>query len=497
MTINFKAPEIKELKPRLLVLGVGGAGGNAINEMIDNGLQGVEFVAVNTDAQDLKHSKAKAKIQIGMNLTKGLGAGAKLDIGQASADESLNEIVNCLQGSNMVFIAAGMGGGTGTGAAHVIARAAKELNILTVGVVTLPFLYEGPSRMRRAQQGLDELRKHVDTIIVIPNQNLFKIANEQTTFKESFNLSNNVLMHGVQSVTDLMVRPGIINLDFADVETVMASMGKAMMGTGEAEGEGRSMKAAEMAISNPLIDDYTLKGAKGLLVNITGGEDLKLFEVDEVVNKIRAEVDVEAEVIIGAITDPTLDGKIRVSIVATSLDGQQPEAKSVINMVHRIQNRNPGYSDFSNMNSAQSFNFSQTINSPVTSGANALKLEDEVIDEAKADSSYSEVISENNQNITSTESESFSSNETESVNMTENSSSDEFAEDFHKTEETSNGLENFAIEDETPGLFDSDNTEDFKDSSEDLSSLDTEEVDKESSEEDDLEIPAFLRRQKN
>ena len=497
MTINFKAPEIKELQPRLLVLGVGGAGGNAINEMIENNMQGVEFIAVNTDAQDLKHSKAKSKIQIGLKLTKGLGAGAKLDIGQAAAAESLNEIVNCLQGSNMVFIAAGMGGGTGTGAAHVIARAAKELNILTVGVVTLPFLYEGPSRMRRAQQGLDELRKHVDTIIVIPNQNLFKIANEQTTFKESFNLSNNVLMHGVQSVTDLMVRPGIINLDFADVETVMASMGKAMMGTGEAEGEGRSMKAAEMAISNPLIDDYTLKGAKGLLVNITGGEDLKLFEVDEVVNKIRAEVDVEAEVIIGAITDPTLDGKIRVSIVATSLDGQQPEAKSVINMVHRIQNRNPGYSDFSNMNSAQSFNFSQTINSPVTSGANALKLEDEVIDEAKADSSYSEVISENNQNITSTESESFSSNETESVNMTENSSSDEFAEDLHKTEETSNGLENFAIEDETPGLFDSDNTEDFKDSSEDLSSLDTEEVDKESSEEDDLEIPAFLRRQKN
>ena len=222
MTINFRTPEIKELQPRLLVLGVGGAGGNAINEMIDSGLQGVEFVAVNTDAQDLKHSKAKAKIQIGLNLTKGLGAGSKLDIGQAAADESLNDIVNILQGSNMVFIAAGMGGGTGTGAAHVIARAAKELNILTVGVVTLPFLYEGPSRMRRAQQGLEALRKHVDTIIVIPNQNLFKIANEQTTFKESFNLSNNVLMHGVQSVTDLMVRPGIKNLDFADVETVMA-----------------------------------------------------------------------------------------------------------------------------------------------------------------------------------------------------------------------------------------------------------------------------------
>jgi cell division protein FtsZ len=344
-------------------------------------MQGVEFVAVNTDAQDLKHSKAKAKIQIGLNLTKGLGAGAKIDIGQAAADESLNEIINTLQGANMVFIAAGMGGGTGTGAAHVIARAAKELNILTVGVVTLPFLYEGPSRMRRAQQGLEELRKHVDTIIVIPNQNLFKIANEQTTFKESFNLSNNVLMHGVQSVTDLMVRPGIINLDFADVETVMASMGKAMMGTGESEGEGRAMKAAEMAISNPLIDDYTLKGAKGLLVNITGGEDLKLFEVDEVVNKIRSEVDVEAEVIIGAITDPSLDGKIRVSIVATSLDGQQPESKSVINMVHRIQNRNPGYSDFSNIGPTPSFNFSTNNSNPVSHGANALKLENEVTSE--------------------------------------------------------------------------------------------------------------------
>ena len=499
MTINFKAPEIKELQPRLLVLGVGGAGGNAINEMIDNGLQGVEFVAVNTDAQDLKHSKAKAKIQIGMNLTKGLGAGAKLDIGQASADESLNEIVNCLQGSNMVFIAAGMGGGTGTGAAHVIARAAKELNILTVGVVTLPFLYEGPSRMRRAQQGLDELRKHVDTIIVIPNQNLFKVANEQTTFKESFNLSNNVLMHGVQSVTDLMVRPGIINLDFADVETVMASMGKAMMGTGEAEGEGRAMKAAEMAISNPLIDDYTLKGAKGLLVNITGGEDLKLFEVDEVVNKIRAEVDVEAEVIIGAITDPALDGKIRVSIVATSLDGQQPEAKSVINMVHRIQNRNPGYSDFSNASSAQSFNFSTTMNSSITSGANALKLENEVANEPKPDLSSSEIISENNQNITSSEIESIVQDQSLSTPTPEQSLSEEGTETISEIKElsNSNGLENFAIEEEALGLFDSETNDDFKDSIQELSSLDTEDVGKENNEEDDLEIPAFLRRQKN
>jgi len=489
MTINFKAPEIKELQPRILVLGVGGAGGNAINEMIDNGLQGVEFIAVNTDAQDLKHSKAKAKIQIGMNLTKGLGAGAKLDIGQASADESLNEIVNCLQGANMVFITAGMGGGTGTGAAHVIARAAKELNILTVGVVTLPFLYEGPSRMRRAQQGLEELRRHVDTIIVIPNQNLFKIANEQTTFEESFNLSNNVLLHGVQSITDLMVRPGLINLDFADVESVMASMGKAMMGTGEAEGEGRAIKAAEMAITNPLIDDYTLKGAKGLLVNITGGKDLKLFEVDEAVNKVRAEVDAEAELIIGAITDSALDGKMRVSIVATSLDGQQPEAKSVINMVHRIQNRNPGYSDFSNHGSAQSFNFSTAMSIPATNGANALKLENEIITENEHINSSSAVM--NDDNITSEELKAENVVEDSSISEYEQSFTEEALEASNEKEKTefSNGLENFGVdmEEETPDLFNSN-----EDSTNETSLTETDDT-----EEDDLEIPAFLRRQKN
>ena len=495
MTINFKSPEIKELQPRLLVVGVGGAGGNALNEMIDNGLQGVEFIAVNTDAQDLKSSKAKARIQIGLNLTKGLGAGAKHDIGQAAADESLNEIVNTLQGANMVFITAGMGGGTGTGAAHVIARAAKELNILTVGVVTLPFLYEGPSRMRRAQVGLEELRKHVDTIIVIPNQNLFKVANEQTTFEESFNLSNNVLMQGVQSVTDLMVRPGIVNLDFADVETVMASMGKAMMGTGEAEGEGRAAKAADMAISNPLIDDYTLKGAKGLLVNITGGKDLKLFEVDEVVNKIRAEVDPEAEVIIGAITSGDLDGKIRVSIVATALDGQQPESKSVINMVHRIQNRNPGYSDFNSASSAQSFNFSPTMTSPISHGANALKLENEIIAEPVTNTASPEMMNE--QTATNQEVES----------IVENNQSNDYEQSFSEEalttaqpeenspieeEHVSNGLENFGVEGEdAPDLFSSDSA-----TSETEGFLSTE-TSENTSEDDDLEIPAFLRRQKN
>ena len=490
MTINFKTPDIRELKPRILVLGVGGAGGNAINGMIDNGLQGVEFIAVNTDAQDLKHSKAKQKIQIGLNLTKGLGAGSKLDIGQAAADESLNEIINVLQGANMVFITAGMGGGTGTGSAHVIARAAKELNILTVGVVTLPFLYEGPSRMRRAQQGLEELRKHVDTIIVIPNQNLFKVASEQTTFEESFELSNHVLLHGVQSITDLMVRPGLINLDFADVEHVMSSMGKAMMGTGEAEGEGRAAKAAEMAITNQLIDDYTLKGAKGLLVNITGGKDLKLFEVDEAVNKVRAEVDPEAELIIGAITDPALEGIMRVSIVATALDGQQPESKSVINMVHRIQNRNPGYYEASTIQKNNNFNNNHANFIPNTSGANALQINNEdiketenemlnsMLDENMVINSVSAQESKNSTSIDTMITEETPLNLKENIDTNQN----------NFRQENLNGLENFELSEENPQLFNVDNEIENETKKED-SNID--------SQEDELEIPAFLRRQKN
>ena len=482
MTINFKTPDIKELKPRILVLGVGGAGGNAINGMIDAGLQGVEFIAVNTDAQDLRLSKAQTKIQMGLNLTKGLGAGAKLDIGQAAADESLNEIVNILQGANMVFITAGMGGGTGTGSAHVIARAAKELNILTVGVITLPFLYEGPSRMRKAQQGLEELRKHVDTIIVVPNQNLFKIASEQTTFEESFELSNHVLLHGVQSITDLMVRPGLINLDFADVETVMSSMGKAMMGTGQAEGEGRAIKAAESAINNPLIDDYSLKGAKGLLVNITGGKDLKLFEVDEAVNKVRAEVDPEAELIIGAITDENLDGLMRVSIVATALDGQQPEPKSVINMVHRIQNRNPGYSEFSNSGSTQSFQFTNNSNSLITNGANALKIDDEIKNEELSSDN------EDSSNLNETSNTLMSETVEQIDNSVEAHSNNEVESKVLEQTSENNGLENFGLsDDDAPELFNSDITDETLNTSEEINS----------EEEEDLEIPAFLRRQKN
>ena len=477
MTINVNVAELKELQPRILVVGVGGAGGNAINSMIEDGLQGVEFVAINTDAQDLKNNKAQAKIQLGSNLTKGLGAGAKIDIGQASADESLNEIINYIQGSNMVFITAGMGGGTGTGASHVIARAAKELNILTVGVVTLPFSYEGPSRMQRALKGLEELKKHVDTNIVIPNQNLFKVASEKTTFEESFELSNRVLKQGVQSVTDLMVRPGLINLDFADVETVMSGMGKAMMGTGEAEGEKRATEAADTALKNPLIDEYSLKGAKGLLINITGGKDLKLFEVDEAVNKVRAEVDPDAELIIGAITDPQLEGNMRVSIVATALDGQQPESKSVINMVHRINNRNPGYSDFSNIHtSPQSLNISNVA----TEGATALKLENELIEENIIENQNS-LISEANDSI----------NEqiaAQDIETTINKDLEESNEIIDNTS-PSNGLEDFAIEEETPNLF---NEQDYNIEKE-FTSFEK----PENTEAEDLEIPAFLRRQKN
>ena len=373
MSINIGGGELKELKPRILVLGVGGAGGNAINAMIESGMEGVEFVAVNTDAQDLKMSKAHAKIQIGMNLTKGLGAGAKHNIGQAAADESLGEIVNYIQGSNMVFIAAGMGGGTGTGASHVIAKAAKELNILNSRSYNTTLLHmKDRKRMRRALEGLEALKKHLDTTIVVPNQNLFKVASETTTFEESFHLSNNVLKHGVQSVTDLMVRPGMINLDFADVETVMSSMGKAMMGTGEAEGENRAMAATEMALNNPLIDEYSLKGAKGLLINITGGKDLTLFEVDQTVQKVRAEVDPEAELIFGAIKDENMNGKMRVSIVATALDGQTSASNTVLNMVSRIHNRTNGYSEslFSQKHKLRK----RMLNS--IDGATALKLDE-------------------------------------------------------------------------------------------------------------------------
>ena len=498
MSINIGGGELKELKPRILVLGVGGAGGNAINAMIESGMDGVEFVAVNTDAQDLKMSKAHAKIQIGMNLTKGLGAGAKHDIGQAAADESLNEITSYMQGANMVFITSGMGGGTGTGASHVIAKAARELNILTVGVTTLPFSYEGPKRMRRAVEGLEEFKKHLDTVIVVPNQNLFKIASETTTFEESFSLSNNVLKHGVQSVTDLMVRPGMINLDFADVETVMSSMGKAMMGTGEAEGENRAMAATEMALNNPLIDEYSLQGAKGLLINITGGNDLTLFEVDQSVNKIRAEVDPEAELIFGAIKDETMTGKIRVSIVATALDGHKTENKTVLNMVSRIQNRNTGYSE-------NLFSQSPRVENNALSsidGATALKLDESYqLQEEEQSSSLSNFENSlENENLigASTEAEKVLSEIPSGVSIESASyiESNNSQENDGSIQWTSKSEE----EEHTPKLFSE--GQDFQ--SEETSKETTEEENKETdqlfdqdiNEEEDFEIPAFLRKQK-
>ena len=500
MSINVGGGELRELKPRILVIGVGGAGGNAINAMIEAGMQGVEFVAVNTDAQDLKMSKADAKIQIGMNLTKGLGAGAKHDIGQAAADESISEIVNYIQGSNMVFIASGMGGGTGTGASHVIAKAAREMNILTVGVTTLPFSYEGPKRMRRATAGLEELKRHLDTTIVVPNQNLFKIANESTGFEESFSLSNDVLKHGVQSITDLMVRPGMINLDFADVETVMSSSGKAMMGTGEAEGENRAMAATELALNNPLIDEYTLQGAKGLLVNITGGSDIKLFEVDAAVNKIRAEVDPEAELIFGAIKDENMNGKIRVSIVATSLKGGTiaPDPKPVFNVVNGSNGRNNSFPE----NLFSKNNIDHNVVSSID-GATALKLDESyeiknndeqnaVIDsfEANEESQIAE------QNITQNNlgNEIPSGVSIESASYIENNN--EIKSEVTPSNELSSSQSSYE-EEYTPKLFSEEQIQE-ENVSEDLrEDKPTEELfDQDTNEDENFEIPAFLRRQK-
>ncbi|WP_424965762.1 cell division protein FtsZ [Dinoroseobacter sp. S375] len=320
MTLNLTIPEHSELKPRITVFGVGGAGGNAVDNMIDKQLDGVEFVVANTDSQALQGSTAPAKIQIGAKVTEGLGAGARPSVGASAAEESIEEIVDHLAGAHMCFITAGMGGGTGTGAAPIIAQAARELGVLTVGVVTKPFQFEGAKRMRQAEEGVEILQKVVDTLIIIPNQNLFRLANEKTTFTEAFSMADDVLYQGVKGVTDLMVQPGLINLDFADVRAVMDEMGKAMMGTGEATGEDRATQAAEKAIANPLLDEISLRGAKGVLINITGGYDLTLFELDEAANRIREEVDPEANIIVGSTLDTSMEGAMRVSVVATGID---------------------------------------------------------------------------------------------------------------------------------------------------------------------------------
>jgi cell division protein FtsZ len=318
--LEFERPDLNELKPRITVIGVGGAGCNAVANMIAASLQGVDFIVANTDAQSLSNSKAETRIQLGMKITQGLGAGARPEIGRAAAEETLDQLETSLEGAHMCFIAAGMGGGTGTGAAPVVARAAREKGILTVGVVTKPFTFEGNKRMRAAEEGIAELQKHVDTLIIIPNQNLFLIANANTSFKDAFAMADQVLHQGVRGITDLMIMPGLINLDFADVRTVMSEMGKAMMGTGEATGERRAMEAAEKAIANPLLDEVSMRGAKGVIINITGGDDLRLMEVDEAATYIRDMVDPEANIIVGSAFDKNLDGIMRVSVVATGID---------------------------------------------------------------------------------------------------------------------------------------------------------------------------------
>ncbi|MFN5132693.1 MAG: cell division protein FtsZ [Candidatus Fonsibacter sp.] len=485
MAIKINVPELRELKPRIVVLGVGGAGGNAINNMIDYGIQGVEFVAANTDAQALKFNKAGCKIQLGTNLTRGLGAGAKSDIGQAAAEETLNELINLLQGANMVFITAGMGGGTGTGAAPVIARAAKDLNLLTVAVVTKPFIFEGPGRLKVAERGLEELKKYVDTSIIIPNQNLFKVANEKTTFPQAFKMADNVLMQGVRGVTDLIVKPGLINLDFADIETVMKGMGKAMMGTGEAEGDKRAVMSAEAALSNPLIDDYSLKGAKGLLINITGGNDITLFEVDEAANKIRAEVDPSAEILVGSTFEESLGGKMRVSIVATGLGGEAAiNNKPVVSMMRHINNRNNGYSTIYNRPN-QSFvpNYvTQSAPQAMTNGATALDMFQETshVNEVNNQTLNHMSLQEEVVNSNLSQEQKISSEDLSLLSQKENTQIVEEVASFPKLFSEDESLKDISSNKESSSQF-------FKDLGHDLT--DEEKV--------DLEIPAFLRRQTN
>jgi cell division protein FtsZ len=486
MTIKINVPELRELKPRIVVLGVGGAGGNAINNMIDYGIQGVEFVAANTDAQALKFNKAGCKIQLGTNLTRGLGAGAKSDIGQAAAEETLNELINLLQGANMVFITAGMGGGTGTGAAPVIARAAKDLNLLTVAVVTKPFIFEGPGRLKVAERGLEELKKYVDTSIIIPNQNLFKVANEKTTFPQAFKMADNVLMQGVRGVTDLIVKPGLINLDFADIETVMKGMGKAMMGTGEAEGDKRAVMSAEAALSNPLIDDYSLKGAKGLLINITGGNDITLFEVDEAANKIRAEVDPSAEILVGSTFEESLGGKMRVSIVATGLGGEAAiNNKPVVSMMRHINNRNNGYSTIYNR-PQQSFvpNYTTQATAPqaMTNGAAALDMFQETSHVAEINSQALNHMNVQEQaaNLNAVQEQNILSQDLSLLNEKENAQIVEEVTSFPKLFSEDENLKGITNDKEGSSQF-------FKDLGHDLTDA----------EKADLEIPAFLRRQTN
>ena len=497
MVLNLSVPELKELKPKITVIGVGGAGGNAINNMIDSGLAGVDFVAANTDAQALSKSRSDCKIQLGVQITKGLGAGSHPDIGKSSADETKHEIMEHLDGTNMLFITAGMGGGTGTGAAPVIARVAKELGILTVAVVTKPFQFEGAGRMRIAEQGLKELEGLVDTTIVIPNQNLFKVADEKTTFNDAFAMADEVLHAGVRSITDLMVVPGLINLDFADVRTIMNNMGRAMMGTGEADGENRAVDCAQAAIANPLLDDYSLDGAKGLLINITGGTDLTLFEVDKVTNAIRAEVHPEADVIVGSIFDERMEGKIRVSVVATGLGPQISPGRRIVDLnVTNTMNSTVGID--SNGASISSVSMKAEEDTCIAAEAEEARLAEEAIEMPSVieDEYEEEIISEEDSVITESseeiETESLVDELTPQLDMSNEENEDKDYTsiiDLISDSKDTNEIESDISKDNAPDLFST--------TSETLNKDKRENSEGHSQETDDdyLEIPAFLRRQ--
>jgi len=532
MTINITLPEVgPNLRPVITVMGVGGAGGNAVNNMIQSNLEGVDFLVANTDAQALENSSCERKIQLGLKSTKGLGAGMRPDVGRQAAEEVIDELKAKLEGSHMVFIAAGMGGGTGTGAAPVIAQLAREKGILTVGVITKPFHFEGTQRMKLAEGGIEELQQQVDTLIVIPNQNLFRIANEKTTFADAFKMADDILYAGVRGVTDLMIQPGLINLDFSDIKTVMSEMGKAMMGTGEAEGEGRAIAAAEAAIANPLIDDVSLKGAKGLIINITGGTDMTLYEVDEAANRIKQEVQDEANIIYGTTCDDRLEGVIRVSIVATGID-----VNSSMNF-KPIEQRSTHFIDnsvYQQKNTAQMNNFSmestlvdknlgdknpEIINQQQTSFGEeeinnkqnyASNLSQESKNEGNEDSVTS-FANTNNENNFADENENVSS----SIDDEKNTSSDEDIENkatvrrlslFDTLNESSNESLNSASEDvssKTEPILDSEedsvvesHEETASDEFEPEEELSDEDFNQEQ-EEELLDIPTFLRRQAN
>ncbi len=549
MTINISIQDVAQnLHPKITVLGVGGSGGNAVNNMINANLEGVDFLIANTDAQALQISSCPNKIQLGLNSTKGLGAGMRPDIGKQAAEEAIQDLSEKFEGSHMLFIAAGMGGGTGTGAAPVIAKLAREKGILTVGVVTKPFHFEGTQRMKLAEKGIEELQQYVDTLLTIPNQNLFRIANEKTTFSDAFKMADDVLYAGVRGVTDLMVQPGMINLDFSDIKTVMSEMGKAMMGTGEAQGEGRAIAAAEAAIANPLIDDVSLKGAKGLIINITGGKDITLYEVDEAANRIKQEVDEEANIIYGTTCDDRLEGVVRVSIVATGIDANNNISAKPIESFAPININNDIYKQ--DIEKSELLSESTILKENASQEENILDEEiNEIANERMLNNQNSDTVNENEQtNINQLETSSLEENiddkaffqkeatetldQIETDNISEEVSSSSLEIDkpneasvrrlsLFDTLSTENKSEDIAVENDiltkTEPVFASseekieeNDSEDNNSEQDDLSIVEKEEFSAEESEtseidnefnqeteEELLDIPTFLRRQAN